>query len=374
MKLVNKNLEDWLKKPPTNNKVLKKGDTTPFYSKYDSFKEYISTLHGEVERGSLLNDLKNESEKNGTFDFDAVTLLNDHGPIHISTVIERATHLLNNNLSELNVREIFILLNAIQLHDVGNFYGRLGHEQKIKEVLKNGLPIIAFDTIESNYIKSVAQVHGGVKLDKFGNIDKGVISDIKDVVTSDGYTIRQRLLASLLRFADEIADDRHRAAINLLKEKKLPRGSEIFHAYSACLDTVLIKHEIKTVEYHFKVPKEFAIEKFGKINKDKGIIDEVFLIDEIYKRAIKTHEEKVYCSKFWKNNVDLEKIWVQIEFYHASEIGEFIHPDITFTIEDNYYPQQSNIDIYTLCPNLIVDGIPLDGNRVKNNINRPANG
>lgn len=372
MDLSKRNLEEWLKNPPSKSSIVRKGDKTPFYSKYDSFRDYIQNFHGEVERGSLLKDLKEEADAGNPVNFDALTLLNDHGPKHIETVIQRATQLLNTKLIEFNAREIFILLNAIQLHDIGNFYGRLNHEKGIKQVFKEGLPKVAFDNIESNYIVSVAQAHGGYIIDSDGTKDKNTIGGMKAHVTSDGYEVRQRLLASLLRFADEIADDKYRAAINLLKEKKLPKGSEVFHAYSHCLDTVLVKHDIKTVELHFKVPKNFATRKFGKINKNYNTIDEVYLVDEIYNRAIKMHEERVYCSKFWKHMIDLEKIWVQIEFYHPNEMLENVHHDITFTIEDNYYPQQSNIDIYKLCPNLVVGGSPLDGSRVEQNITKIA--
>ena len=369
MNLSKKNIEQWLKKPPANKSIINQGDTTPFYSQYESFKHYIEKFHGEVERGSLLSDLKKQAEAGEAVNYDAITLLNDHGPKHITTVIERVTQLLNVNSIEFNVREIFILLNAIQLHDVGNFYGRTGHEQRIKDIFKDGLPLIAFDSVEHNYIKNVAQVHGGYVIDNDGSKNKNTIGSIKPDVTSDGYVIRQRLLASLLRFADEIADDKHRAAINLLKQEGLPKGSEVFHAYSACLDTVLVKHETKTVELHFKIPKEFAIKKFGKINKLTDVVEEVYLIDEIYTRAIKMHEERNYCSKFWKNKIELDKIWVQIEFYHLTEIGGHVHHDITFSIEDNYYPNQSDIDIFKLCPNLVIEGNPLDGAKVEMNIN-----
>ncbi|GAB2546697.1 HD domain-containing protein [Spirosoma aerophilum] len=374
MDLTKKNLEDWLAKPPTNLKTLKKGDTTPFYSKYNSFKSYIETTHGEVERGSLLTEIEQAIAAGKQIDLNLITLLNDHGPKHIATVIERASQILNVKIIDLNVREVFILLNAIQLHDVGNFYGRIGHEQKIKDVFRDGLPLVAFDSVEHTYIKNVAQVHGGSVLTANGHEDKNTIRTIKESVTSDGYEIRQRLLAAILRFSDEIADDKHRAAVNLLNAGKIPKGSEVFHAYSACLDTVLVKHNIKTVEFHFKIPKNYATKKFGKINRKKDTIEDVYLVDEIYKRAVKTHEEKIYCSKFWKKFLDIEKIWIQIEFYHPNEIGEFVHHDITFTLEDNDYPQQSNLDIYTLCPDLIINGIQLCGSEVEKHIKELTDG
>lgn len=368
MKLGKKTLDDWLKRIP--NKELKKGDTFPFHSKYTSFKDYLdNNLHQEVTKSAILAEMR------GNTDFDKVIYLNDHGPKHIETVIERASQLVNNgDLLTLNAREVFLLLNAIQVHDVGNFYGRYSHERKVLQAIKEGLAPVLFDSTEVNYINEIAQVHGGKVKFKDGSETKNTIQSIRVDTKSDGYDIRLQLLAAILRFADELADDRHRCDIKALKEGTIPKGSEVFHAYAFCLDTVKVDHTDKKVELHFKIPKEFVFKKFGKISKGGNSVKRVYLIDEIFQRALKMHYERIYCSKFWRRNIDIDKIWVRMEFYATPSGNSFkedelvVHRDITFTLQDNEYPTD-NVDIYSMCPDLkYADGTNITGQRLAEKI------
>ena len=65
----------------------------------------------------------------------------------------------------------------------------------------------------------------------------------------------------------------------------LPKGSEVFHAYAYCLDSVLIRHSNKQIELKFKIPQSFTEKQFGKWNNDKKIVQFVYLLDEIYERV-----------------------------------------------------------------------------------------
>jgi hypothetical protein len=370
MNLENKTLEDWLESPP-QEAFKRGGDDFPFYSRYNTFKDYLSkNVHKEVTNQAIYKEFSNDKAR------DKVIWLNDHGPNHIKTVISRASEILSNGV-DLNAREIFLLLNAIQVHDIGNFYGRYGHEKNILKAISEGLTPIVFDNTEIEYIKRIAQVHGGKVNYKDGSSNKNTISTIKQNVMSDGYPIRQQFLASVLRFADELADDKYRADIKSLREGNLPKGSEIYHAYASCLDTVKVDHSKQAIELHFKIPKEFATRTFGKLNKEDEL-ESVFLIDEIYSRAIKMHDERIYCSKFWKKFIDLDFIWVQIEFYGTPASEDVldeqdfnIHDDITFTLKDVGYPDTEH-DIFKLCYKELAysDGQKITGVNVSKKINK----
>src|SRR4051812_22116567 len=119
MDLKNHTLEDWLKNPPVE--ALKMGgDSFPFHSKYETFSHYLdNNLHKQVTKQAIYDEFVNGKDR------ESVIFLNDHGPDHIKTVIQRASQLLNNGqVCPLTAREVFLLLNAIQVHDIGNFYGR----------------------------------------------------------------------------------------------------------------------------------------------------------------------------------------------------------------------------------------------------------
>ena len=359
MNLKNTTLDEWLKRP--NKSFLKRGgDDFPFFSKYDVFKNHLDNgLHKEVTKQAIYNEIKDKDE------LDKMIWLNDHGPEHIAAVVERASQLLDNGKDDttnfiysLNAREIFLLLNAIQVHDIGNFFGRVGHEAKVFEAVNEGLTPILFDSTEARYIYDIAHVHGGKVVYKNGSTDKNTIKKIKPQITSDGYTVRLQLLAAVLRFADELADEKKRADIVSLNKGTLTKGSEVFHAFSACLDSVKVDHSKLTIEVHFKIPKKYATRKFGKLISENGNdkVIECYLLDEIYSRILKMHHERIYCAKFWKGMIEVDRIWVEIEFYNdineEDESIDFehlqVHPDITFTLHDNGYPSGSG-DIFSFC-------------------------
>lgn len=343
MNLENGTLEDWLKNPPADAKYKKGGDTYPFYSKYDNFKDYLNkNVHNETTKEAIIAEIQENK------DFDKVTWLNDHGPEHIKTVIQRASLLVESKDCELNPREVFILLNSIQIHDVGNFFGRHNHEKKIIETIKDGLSPAVFDRKEVKLIKDIAQVHGGSYKEENGvktkNTFKSIISPTSN---SDSYVIRLHLLASILRFADELADDKNRADIKSLKEKKMPKGSEIYHAYALCLEPPIVNHEERRIELHYYINKEDLYSNFGKYDNESDTIIEKTVLEEIYERTLKIHYERIYCSKYWKKNIDIESIWVKIEFY--SDLYEDIHPEITYTLTDSEYPNKDGLTIFDLC-------------------------
>lgn len=364
--LGDKNLEDWLVEPDVL--AVYKGDKNPYFTKYDNFKHELLKKHNETTKGAILADIQEKINaaqvtKEEEFALQKVMWLNDHGPRHIATVIERASDLLNHNGIKLNAREVYLLLNSIQIHDIGNFYGRTGHEKKILEVLKHDVRLAGFDDVERKYIIQVAQVHGGSVKTKSGSESNNTIISLKQGESKLGqYSIDLRFLAAILRFADEIADDKDRADSELLRDRKLPKGSEVFHAYSFCIDPVVVNHETQTIEIHMKVPLEFVKRKLGKGNK------EVWLLDEIYERALKMHHERIYCSKFWRQRLSIEKIWYQIEFYRFPKENEYLSledfdvpDDITFILEDNHYPNAPT-DIFEICEGLrYYDGTLKDG-------------
>jgi hypothetical protein len=344
MNLGHRTLEDWLKLPPVESQK-KGGDNFPFFSKYDSFKHFLNeNLHKEVTKSAIMAEIVKEIE------YNKITYLNDHGPDHIKTVILRASELVEFEDCDLNAREVFILLNAIQVHDIGNFYGRIGHESEIVKAIKEGLVPILFDSKEVKIIKNVAEVHGGEYIEKDGRKNKGTFKSINSpVISSDSYKIRVELLAAILRFSDELADDFHRADVKKLKDKTMPKGSEIYHAYAKCLEPAIINHKEKRVELHYNISQEDLRMAFGKYDKNNDQILEKPLLEEIYERTLKVHFERIYCSKFWKKFIDIDSVWVRIGFY-SSEFHDEVHPEITYTLSDSQYPSSTEgMTIFELC-------------------------
>jgi hypothetical protein len=335
MNLNKQSLSHWLKNVPQNE--FPQGVTYEFHSHYIKLRDYlIDNVHKEVVISANLKDPN--------------ILLNDHGVEHINTVISRASYLVEGSNCGLEPFEVYVLLCCIELHDVGNILGRYKHELNIITVVKDAIVLVGRDTIETMLFKQIAETHGG----KLANGNKDKISVLENKKALLRGTIRPRLIASILRLADELADDKTRANSTMLKNNSLPKGSEVFHAYAMCLESVSINHIEHKIEVSFHIPDNFLKRYFGKLDGN-----DVFLIDEIYERLIKMYHELKYCMRFCKGFIDLEKISVRIEFYNTEHLIH-VFPRLEFEISESGYPSHSN-DIFSICPELCKDGIKLNG-------------
>lgn len=263
------------------------------------------------------------------FSSDPVIFLNDHGPEHIIKVIERAYLIAacfkNDYLTEF---ETFILLCAIQIHDIGNILGRAGHERKLVPLFDEKCANIILDSPERRLIKSIAMAHGGRT--KNG---KDTISDLRASETIFNETVRTRLLAAILRFADELADDNTRANRSALDLGILGTNSQIYHEYSRALHTVTIVSD--EVNHDYKVSLVFELEA-SSLKKTYSVGEHAkYLLDEIYDRTFKMELERRYCMKFMYPYVNIGRIDVTINIYGA--LSNLVR-NISYTLEDLSYP------------------------------------
>ena len=77
--------------------------------------------------------------------------------------------------------------------------------------------------------------------------------------TCNGVKVRAKLLAAILRLADELSDDFNRSNY---KGITIPPENEAYHEYSKSLTPVGINKE--TVSFHFRIPYNLTQRKIGK--------------------------------------------------------------------------------------------------------------
>lgn len=252
-------------------------------------------------------------------------MLNDHGPGHIAMVMDRAYMLVKDSVQDLKGYEIFFLLLAIHFHDVGNIYGREAHEEKICnvfEVLGDKFPL---DSTARRLITHIAMSHGG---NRDGNKDTLAYVQEKDYV--DGILIRSSLLASLLRFADEIADDKNRASAIISALGVIPKKNRAFHEYSRSLDPPVI--EADTLLLHYNIRKDLLLNRISKLDS------EIFLYDEILNRVQKCLCELDYCKRYSQGFIHVSCLSVTISVLDDSELREI--SKIYFKAKITGYPDK----------------------------------
>lgn len=359
------NIEIWFLEQGESNfpKInLNEGEKT-YPEKYELLKSTLTPYHNKVESGALLEslekwraELKQEmdalcseadcdkseriKELEQLMETDPVIYLNQHGVGHVDKVVEKVTELIKNfRFDAPTPSELFILLCAIQIHDIGNIFGRDNHEQsfqaKFREIAKNIIP----DTVTQKFILKIAQVHSGNI-----NGNKDTISKAKLRMDAKWFnqSIREPVLASLLRFADELADDSSRYDRIGFELGNIPEKSLIYHAYSKTLHAVNICENV--INKTCYVSLEYYLDSDTVIKEYKKNESSILLIDEIFARTKKMEQERRYCMRFLSAFLPLTEIRVRIEIESEYDLVDPVI--ITYSLKENGYP---NDDIIIDC-------------------------
>lgn len=315
-------LEQYLKER-SNISHLFPNNSIHYFDKYKAFKNYM-----EVQVYPLIG-AATSAEDGG--------LYTDHSITHFNAVITSLGKLLGVNPLDqskdikLNPYEVFVALIAVLAHDAGNIFGRKGHEKRTNQILKEAGSAIFNDNFEVRPIANIASAHGGkVK----GTEDRDTISKLDELTGYGGINFRPRLIAALVRFADEICEDRSRAATYLVRNQGLPKWSEAYHQYANAITNVSIDLQSKQLSILYEISSLDVLEKFGKGSSEST--ENIFLVDEIILRLEKMFSELIYCKLFMYEVCVINKIRAHIRIHDEDDQFESISK--TFEIEQKGYP------------------------------------
>jgi len=239
-------LVNWLKDQQEKNpKSFPMDGKVNYFDRFSRIEEYLNNeVHPHVNAGAMLH---------------ADGYLTDHGPNHVAKVIKHATELAKSKESDLTPYEVYMLLTAIHFHDVGNIFGREGHAVSAERVMEGLASYFVYETTEKRYIKNIAEAHGG-KI----NGSKDTIGLLPPSDEALNQTVRMQHMAAILRLADELSDDRSRAARFMLDSGQLPPESEVHHRYANSLHTVLVDADHKEIKMKFEMSLDIARKKLNK--------------------------------------------------------------------------------------------------------------
>lgn len=272
----------------------------------------------------------------------------DHSLDHFNAVIRYTGKLLGvpNDLTQitdaklaLTPYEVFITLVSILLHDAGNIEGRRNHEKKPLKIFTGMGELACHDQFEAIPIAEIAQAHGGKIVSVDGSESKDTISSLREHNTYLSVSFRPRLIAAIVRFADEICEDRTRAARYLLQNNVLPKKSEIFHRYANSISSVDVDLKSKWVSIKYEIFCDDVACKYGKDN-GLGGNDEQYLIDEINSRLEKMYCEMLYCKYHMIEASHINQIRATVIIYSSlnSELHGSAIMENVFELKESGYP------------------------------------
>lgn len=234
--------------------------------------------------------------------------LTDHSEDHIQDVQRNIFKIIDQRKDQFNAIEMFFLTYASLIHDIGNIFGRDGHEQKAKDIIKD------FPLINSSVKRisiSIAKAHGGK-----GDPIKNLASDIP----YNNLPVKSREIASIVRFADECAEGEQRCySFGFEKGLISDSVSVTHHMYSKVTNVYIDTTAIK-LNYHI------ALDDF---NSSKELED---FLTFMFSRINKTNKERIYCAQYSEIISKYSSIDVSIEL--AIDSLEEPFEKITFSLNN----------------------------------------
>ena len=217
--------------------------------------------------------------------------LTDHGPRHIANVLDNVEKLLGSAIKKYSSMELYCLILSVLFHDIGNIFDRKEHRKTAAKVFDFVWPAMDNDNVveECRLINNIIVAHSGVAMDG----SKNTLRDVESIDQLAGEKIRLKELAAIVRFADELAEGRHRTSLFIQKEFGYPVDSEIHHRYSN-ITSIMIDRGNKRIALNYTIRIKNSSAEFDANEKQQL----TKLLEYTYYRIIKLNQERQY-SKFY---------------------------------------------------------------------------
>jgi len=240
---------------------------------------------------------------------------NDHGPQHISRVLEKLDSLLGEKPIEqglINVYELFLAMMSILYHDVGILQERKTHPLISGELLNLETNEYIFDEYDREIIYAAIVSHSSQK-----DIEVEC-SRFSHVELIGAFMVRPRVIAALVRLADELDEDYRRADPVVAQRIKIPEESNFFWLF--CQHIQGIRPNLRSHEIHINVKIE---------SKDIGrkvLIDgqSKLFLKAFAEKLAKINSERVKVNSFLPENLQYNSIRVSVRPPTAH--NSFKHP------------------------------------------------
>lgn len=262
----------------------------------------------------------------------------DHSGDHFDEVVKYAGKLAgidnDEETSHLRPFEVYLLLMGIRLHDVGNIFGRAGHEKRALDVFKASTAVASRDRFETQAINKIALCHGGKRADG----SKDTISELAETDHLGSSTpFRPRMVAALVRLADEICEHRGRVSHHDIESGVIPSQNLLYHLYADAIRSSVVNRREKSVTIEYVLHKKYLVAPY-EVSSDPHATK--YLLDEVIDRLAKLNLERIYCNQFLDPPLQISLVRATLNIVDGPEEDEqelFKH---TVEIRPEGYPTE----------------------------------
>lgn len=267
----------------------------------------------------------------------------DHGERHFDEVVRYAGFLLDNTFvqpdSSLRPYELYLLLCAIRVHDAGNIDGRDDHDKRAFSILQEYGGDIQKDAPEHRLIGDIAQAHGGRTIN---DNDKDTIGALIDETVVGAVDVRPQMVAAIVRFADEICENRSRASTHHINQNNLPSESKLFQLYANSIAGAKPDRKNKSFKLRFGFDVALFVDKHPAPRDEAGNQKQKYLIDDVWERIDKLNHERVYCNRFLLPQMQTDRLEITMGFSKTISVAgtnqQVVCDSRSLTIRDKGYP------------------------------------
>jgi hypothetical protein len=283
---------------------------------------------------------------------------NDHGPQHVQRVLEKFDWLIGGNPAKhsfLRPYELYLAMMSILYHDIGLLRGREGHADSSSLFVEAEHNDYLIDPRDRDIISAAVVSHSSSKdiateASRFA--DEELIGD---------QSVRPRVIAALVRLADELDEDFRRADSTVQSKLDVPEASDFYWEFCQRIRGIRPDVKSRSINIDVKFEKEdvgrsvlvngrrrpflsaFA-DKLAKINGERKAVTP-HLPDPLRYLQLKVSVKPIQGHKTWTHPRD----FICSDYTSASEFVEafpelLIEPAKKWLLETLEFIRVGNID------------------------------
>ena len=172
---------------------------------------------------------------------------NDHGPDHIVRVLENVTKLLGDgHESHVTAYELYLTMMSVIYHDVGILRQRKDHADLSAQAVDQIEREVDLSSADKDIIMRAVASHSSSK-----DIAK-VCEDFPDEDFVEGERVRPRVIAALVRLADELDEDERRSRHFIEQYIDIPETSRFFWLFCQRISGIDISSSRLEISFHVR--------------------------------------------------------------------------------------------------------------------------
>jgi hypothetical protein len=226
---------------------------------------------------------------------------NDHGPQHILRVLGYLDRILGKpGIKLLDPYELFLTAMSVLYHDIGLTHQRKKHAEISAYLLKTEKSGIVFQPHDKEFMTVAITNHSSSQ-----DIKK-YCERFDDIEYVGSHKVRIRLVAALVRLADELDEDHYRALEDIREILPLPEGSMFYWVFNQRVQSVVPLRPNKCIQITMSLDNEDHTQTFTVDGQMRSFIELAM------EKIIKINKEREYCSGFFPDILKYNKTILRV--------------------------------------------------------------